>query len=557
MYRLARPTNEPSTPVPLPEPTTQPDIRSVPSSTLKPPPPVLPPRNEINVLLLGETGVGKSTFINAFVNYLKFQTLEQAERGVPVALIPVSFLITIGDQFDEFIVRFGDADQNEDHEHQGQSVTQHCKSYVFDLNDQSSLRLIDTPGIGDTRGVAQDIKNIDHILTYVNTLPHLHAVCLLLKPNASRLNVFFRSCINQLLTYLTPIGFNNIIFCFTNSRSTFYAPGDTGRLLREMLNQEHLTDIPFQKQNTFCFDSESFRYLAARRCNIEFDNYQKVECKNSWNASVTESVRLLNFIRTREPYALQEYQSPRKAALDITMLARPLMETLRLIIYNWKLNEAKLVFNQMVLHSNSVAMEICTHCAQANIVDVGPFWLTEYQPAPIRTNANQHRLCPSDRQNFLIEAVVRHEFPAQGAGLKNERWQSSFHNFLLKCDRIYHFLRQQGPSAAQDDPFELIIERFLEEEQQISQIRSIDSTMNRGVREVLQSIKQIRQANSQQLFQSKERLSLRDVYRIIDEFLRIPTVREQVNSIKHSRELIMKTHESRISANLIQNRTFN
>jgi hypothetical protein len=143
----------------------------------------------------------------------------------------------------------------------------------------------------------------------------------------------------------------------------------------------------------------------------------------------------------------------------------------------------------------------------------------------------------------------------EAPGLKIERWQNSFHNFLLKCDRIQHFLRQQGPSA-QEDPFAPILERFLEEEQQISQIRNINSIMNRRVREVLQSIKQIRQQNSQQLFESNERLSLREVYQIIDEFARIPTVKTQIDSIKRSRQLIMNTHERRISADLIKNKTF-
>ena len=141
--------------------------------------------------------------------------------------------------------------------------------------------------MGDTRGLDQDEKNIQHILTYVNNLSHINAICLLFKPNASRLNIFFRSCIHQLFTYLTPIGYQNIIFCFTNARSTFYAPGDTGPLLRQMLKQEHLDDIPFQKQNTFCFDSESFRYLAARKCNVEFDDFQKEECWKSWTTSVS------------------------------------------------------------------------------------------------------------------------------------------------------------------------------------------------------------------------------------------------------------------------------
>ena len=509
---------------------------------------------EINVLLLGETGVGKSTFINAFVNYLKFETLQQAEQGELMVLIPASFLITAGDQSDEFIVKFGNVDSNENHEHQGQSATQQCRSYVFDLNDTLRLRLIDTPGIGDVRGATEDVKHMDHILTYVNNLSHLNAVCLFLKPNSFRMNIF-RSCVSQLLTYLTPAAYDNIIFCFTNTRATFYAPGDTGSLLRKMLNDEHLNNISFEKENTFCFDNESFRYLAARKCDIAFDDCQKEECIISWSTSVTELLRLLNFIQTSKSYCLEEWLSPRKAVLNICMLARPLMETLRLIIYNWMSSEVKLVGNRMELNSNPVAIDICTHCAQSNIIEVGSFWITQYQRIISKSNVTQHHLCPTNVQHFLIEVIVEHDCVAQSGGLKNEQWQRHFHDFLFKCDRLLHFLRQQDP-LVQNDPFQPILERFLKEEQQISQMRHINSNMNRRVSEVLHSIKQIRQQNSQQLFASNERLLLNQVYEIINEFLVIPTMKRQIDSIKRSCQLKMAAHECRLPNDCIKNKAF-
>ncbi|CAF4873477.1 unnamed protein product, partial [Rotaria sp. Silwood1] len=213
----------------------------------------------INILLLGESGVGKSTFINAFVNYLKFDKLKAAEKN-PVVLIPVSFIMTTDDNFTEHVVKFegNDTLSNEDYDHLGQSVTQHCKSYVFALkngdNHGRKLRIIDTPGIGSTYGSSQDDANLQQILSYINNLTHLNAICILLKANNPRINIFFRSCFMQLLDVLGENTRDRIIFCFTNSRSTFYTPGSTASSLKALLNSLPDQKIPFTKENAFCFD---------------------------------------------------------------------------------------------------------------------------------------------------------------------------------------------------------------------------------------------------------------------------------------------------------------
>ena len=517
------------------------------SSVLDRPPPLSSPKIEINVLLLGESGVGKSTFINAFVNYLIFDTLQQAEQNQSVVLIPVSFLTTIGDQFEEFIVKFGDVDTNEDYEHQGQSVTQHCRSYLFHLNDTCILRLIDSPGMGDTRGLTQDDKNIEHILTYVNNLSHLNAVCLLLKPNASRLNVFFRSCINQLFTYLTPTAYDNVIFCFTNSRATFFAPGDTGPLLRKMLQNEHHNQIPFGKTNTFCFDSESFRYLAAKKCGIDFDEFQKEECTKSWMTSVVESVRLLEYIVTRTPYHLHEYQSPRKAALEISMLARPLMETIRLVIFNQILCERKMTTCRIILNYEPVdAVELCSNCASCEIVQLGLLFYMRFQGVRLQEDKIPGHQCYSDGEGFPIEYTTNYVLLQE----PQDTTTHLFSDILQNYDKLIHFLQQQGLSP-QRDPFTLVLERFMLEEHQIRYSIEGDISMNERLLEILSSIESMRITNTAALQESNERLSLPDIYQIIDDLKSShESMQMQIDSIQESRRLKMKACEKQIETNL-------
>ncbi|GBG75931.1 hypothetical protein CBR_g21173 [Chara braunii] len=297
----------------------------------------LPMRQEINILLLGETGVGKSTFINAFANYLTFDEMEHVKDDV-VALIPSQFTVYNMDSYTPTIVSIGKRDSNEDAS-PGQSSTQSCQAYRFN-HGQYEIRLIDTPGIGDTRGIETDKKNFDNILRFVSYHKQIHGICILLKPNNARLNIMFRFCINELLSHLHKSAKDSMVFMFTNSRSTNYRPGDTMLPLQEMLNKiRHsppYVDIPLSKDTIYCLDSEAFRFLAAVKQGVKFTDEEKSDFAKSWTKSSQESRRLMDRLLTLPPHIVQHTVSINEARRLIDNLLEPLTDISKAILANKK-----------------------------------------------------------------------------------------------------------------------------------------------------------------------------------------------------------------------------
>ncbi len=81
--------------------------------------------------------------LTLILNYLTYGSLETTKSNKPVVLIPVSFVMTTGDNFDEHIIKLDNIykSDTENFNSFAQSVTQHCKSYILHLKDTNGKQI--------------------------------------------------------------------------------------------------------------------------------------------------------------------------------------------------------------------------------------------------------------------------------------------------------------------------------------------------------------------------------------------------------------------------------
>jgi GTPase SAR1 family protein len=312
----------------------------------------LEPFEELNILILGRTGVGKSTWINALANYLTYPSLDDALQADKLSwIIPFAFRThKLNDEgkFESVKIKVGFDDDSgakkvsvDEHDGTtGRSATQKTIVHRVQIGKRL-IRLIDTPGIGDTRGASQDKQNMADILSVLRSYPKLHGILILMMPNEQKLDVMFKFCVQELLTHLHRDAAKNIAFGFTNTRGTNYMPADTFDPLNELLNQYKEVDIALRKHNVYCFDSESFRYLAAQKLHGSSLGPLE-ENRNSWEYSVAESKRLLDYFKGLEPHEVTSTVNLYETRFRIFLMTEPLAKIAENIKCSITLNEREI-----------------------------------------------------------------------------------------------------------------------------------------------------------------------------------------------------------------------
>ena len=370
-------------------------------------------RRNLNILLLGETGVGKSTWINAFSLYLRYANLGEALTTDRIDWpVPFSFDF-VDDNYESQRICTG-ADENEDR-NPGESSTQQPLTHVISTKE-FTVRLIDTPGVGDTRGIEQDKRNFQLILDHIATLENLHAVCILLRSNNARLSIVFRFCIKELLTNLHRNACGNILFCFTSSKSSFFKPGDTLPALALLLRDYR--EIVLNGDTMFCVDNDAVRFLAARRNGVKFSEDDETQFAVSWEKSAKAIVKLMERVKTLRPHRVKNSLSVNDVRRRILQLDRPLTDLAQNIRENIrsiedKTAELNVARKQMAADGDAVKRNdhkrlflprieleivplprpllVCKSDGCTNEVTEGPTTKTEYLCSTVRTKYSFYR----------------------------------------------------------------------------------------------------------------------------------------------------------------------
>lgn len=156
-----------------------------------------------NIMVIGETGVGKSTWLHSFINYMQGIQLEENNRY---------YLFDEKSLQEQYQKKYGKKEE-------GSSVTDAPGIYNIEASMlfKNPIRLIDTAGFGDTRGPKYDEKiTVDIKDLFEKTdIENLNAVCLIFKSTETRNHERLQMVMSKLFSLFGKEIKNNIVLIFT------------------------------------------------------------------------------------------------------------------------------------------------------------------------------------------------------------------------------------------------------------------------------------------------------------------------------------------------------
>ena len=205
---------------------------------------------DVKMAIIGKTGTGKTSLINTLVNIFEGKCYEEPRTIAISQVVKLNnpktkdtSILEMKCNMTEFASKQSDVKGGK----QSESQTQCANIYQFNTPNYN-LSLIDSPGIGDTRGIEQDKKHILSVVQAVKALGQFNAICLVYKADETRVDPNIKYLISQYQNIMTKGCQDNIMICFTHVSNPYFIPAADS--LKE-------ADLLTGKTPTFYFDNSS------------------------------------------------------------------------------------------------------------------------------------------------------------------------------------------------------------------------------------------------------------------------------------------------------------
>ena len=201
-------------------------------------------KKALSFIVVGETGSGKTTLLNSFVNFL---------LGVK-----------INDDY-RYKIIFEKGNKT-----QSNSQTEQVNIYnIRSVGGIPPIKIIDTPGFGDTEGIEKDNEIIEQIEKFFrDNLKEINAICFVTKSTNNRLTFYQKYILNKVLDIFGKDVIDNFIFLLT------FCDGGLPNIIEPLKSSESPFKeiINSKKDSTWFFKFNNSSFYESERS----DEYTKI-----------------------------------------------------------------------------------------------------------------------------------------------------------------------------------------------------------------------------------------------------------------------------------------